>query len=215
MEKKEKRVAQHLLQIKAIKLEPAKPFLWSSGWLSPIYCDNRLILSFPDTRKFVRDLFCGLIRDFYAPATLVAGVATGAIAHGVLAAEALGLPFVYVRPGQKGHGLTNRIEGMVSEDDRVVVIEDLVSTGRSSLSAVKALRSAGCDVLGMLAVFTYGFEEAGRSFRENSCELHTLTNYNTLIEVAREMGLIDEGQLETLEKWRKAPSEWGKENELS
>ncbi len=215
MKLREKRVAQDLLQIKAIKLEPTKPFLWSSGWFSPIYCDNRLILSFPATRQFVRDSFCELINGLYPSATLIAGVATGAIAHGVLAAEAMGLPFAYVRPEPKGHGLANRIEGMVSESDKVVVIEDLVSTGRSSLSAVKALRSAGCDVLGMLAVFTYGFEEAGRSFRENSCELHTLTNYNTLIEVAREMGLIDEGQMETLEEWRKAPSEWGKENDIS
>ncbi len=212
MEMRETIIARHLLQIKAIKLEPAKPFLWSSGWISPIYCDNRLILSFPETRKLVRDSFCELIRTYYPPAGLVAGVATGAIAHGVLAAEALGLPFAYVRPEPKGHGLSNRIEGRVSEGEPVVVIEDLVSTGRSSLSAVNALRSAGCEVLGMLAVFSYGFDVAGRNFSKDSCELRTLTNYDTLIKVAADMGFVNSDHLETLKEWRQDPAGWRKNN---
>ncbi|TVR71535.1 MAG: orotate phosphoribosyltransferase [Marinilabiliales bacterium] len=206
-------IAQQLLQIKAIKLEPANPFLWSSGWRSPIYCDNRLILSFPEVRTLVRDEFSRLTAELYPDASLVAGVATGAIAHGVLVAEALGLPFAYVRPEPKGHGLANRIEGRVSEDDRVVVIEDLVSTGRSSLSAVEALRSAGCHVEGMLAIFTYGFAEAEHSFRQMQCELHSLTNYTALIETARTMDLVSDNQLATLEQWRIDPAGWGIQNQ--
>ncbi len=206
------RIAQQLLQIKAIKLEPANPFLWSSGWRSPIYCDNRLILSFPEVRALVRDEFSRLTGELYPDASLVAGVATGAIAHGVLVAEKLGLPFAYVRPEPKGHGLANRIEGRVSENDRVVVIEDLVSTGRSSLSAVEALRSAGCHVEGMLAIFTYGFEEAERRFRQWQCELHSLTNYTALIETARKMDLVSDNQLAALEEWRIDPAGWGVQN---
>ncbi len=208
MKMKEKSIAEQLLQIKAIKLEPANPFLWASGWHSPIYCDNRLILSFPETRKIVRDCFCKMTSELYPSATLVAGVATGAIAHGVLVAEKLGLPFVYVRPVPKAHGLANMIEGKISPGDRVVVVEDLISTGRSSLAAVDALRSAGCTVLGMLAIFTYGFDAAEESFRQKNCELHTLTNYSALISVADNLGIIEPGELETLDRWRNDPAGW-------
>jgi orotate phosphoribosyltransferase len=206
----EKTIADHLLQIKAIKLEPAKPFLWASGWLSPIYCDNRLILSFPETRNIVRQAFLNLINELYPSATLVAGVATGAIAHGMLVADKLNLPFAYIRPAPKSHGLSNLIEGHVNAGDRVVVIEDLVSTGKSSLAAVETLKAAECEVLGMLAIFTYGFDTAVKSFRDYSCELHTLTNYNALIQTAREKGLVGEEQLEALKEWRRAPAQWGK-----
>ncbi len=205
----EKTIAKHLLQIKAIKLEPAKPFLWASGWNSPIYCDNRLILSFPETRKIVKQSFCDLAGSLFPSATLIAGVATGAIAHGALVADQLDLPFAYVRPAPKAHGLANMIEGHVNEYDRVVVIEDLVSTGKSSLAAVEALRSTGCEILGMLAIFTYGFDIAADNFRLNSCELQTLTNYHTLIQVARNMGIVGKEQLETLQEWRNNPADWG------
>jgi orotate phosphoribosyltransferase len=201
-------IAGHLLQIKAIKLEPAKPFLWASGWKSPIYCDNRLILSFPETRRLITGAFSGLIIDSWPEVTMIAGVATGAIAHGVLVAERLDLPFSYVRSAPKAHGTAGMIEGRVTAGDRVVVIEDLVSTGRSSLAAVEALRAAGCEILGMAAIFTYGFDVAAESFLENDCELKTLTNYNSLIETAREMGLIEPGYLETLNEWRQDPAGW-------
>ncbi len=209
MKKKEKIVAKHLLQIKAIKLEPAKPFLWASGWYSPIYCDNRLVLSFPETRNYIRESFCDLIRSIYPSAGVIAGVATGAIAHGALVADRLDLPFAYVRPAPKAHGLENLVEGRVTAGDRVVVIEDLVSTGKSSLSAVEALRATGCEVMGMLAIFTYGFDIAAESFSKQSCQLHTLTNYHTLIRVAEDMGIVNRDQLETLQEWRKKPDQWG------
>ncbi len=208
MEKIERTIAKHLLQIKAIKLEPAKPFLWASGWHSPIYCDNRLVLSFPETRELVKQSFCDLIRKNYPSVTLIAGVATGAIAHGALVAGQLGLPFAYVRPSAKEHGLTNMIEGMVKAGDRVVVIEDLVSTGKSSLSAVQVLRESGCEIMGMLAIFTYMFDVARENFRKSSCHLETLTNYFALVEVALEMGIIDNRQLKTLQDWRSDPSNW-------
>jgi orotate phosphoribosyltransferase len=210
MKEIEKTIAEHLLQIKAIKLEPAKPFLWASGWLSPIYCDNRLILSYPDTRKLVTSSFCELIGNFYPSANLIAGVATGAIAHGALVAGQLDLPFAYVRPSPKSHGLSNLIEGRVSEGDRVVIIEDLVSTGKSSLAAAETLRAADCEILGMLAIFTYDFDIARQNFN-SFCDLSTLTNYHILIEVAGEMGLIGKDQLETLQEWRKDPAKWGVE----
>ncbi len=209
MKKTERKIAKHLLQIKAIKLEPAKPFLWASGWKAPIYCDNRLVLSFPDTRKLISRSFGELIQDNYPGVTLVAGVATGAIAHGVLVADMLDLPFAYVRASPKAHGLAGRVEGKVERNDRVVVIEDLVSTGRSSLSAVDALRKKGCEILGMLAIFTYGFDVASESFWKNNCRLQTLTNYHTLIGVASEMGLVGPEHLETLKNWRLNPADWG------
>ena len=210
MKNREKIIAEYLLQIKAIKLGPAKPFLWASGWHSPIYCDNRLILSSPETRKFIVKSFCELIRSVYSDATLIAGVATGAIAHGAVVADRLDLPFAYVRNAPKGHGLANVIEGGVSSGDKVVVIEDLVSTGNSSLSAVKALRTEGCSVMGMAAIFTYGFKIAADNFRRASCELHTLTNYGALIDVALDKGFVSREHLKALQEWRTNPEEWGK-----
>ena len=209
MKKIERTIAKHLLQIKAIKLEPAKPFLWASGWKSPIYCDNRLVLSFPETRNLVAGSFCELIHSHFPDVTMITGVATGAIAHGMLVADRLDLPFSYVRTAPKAHGLEGMIEGQVKNDDRVVVIEDLVSTGRSSLAAVSALREAGCEILGMAAIFTYGFDVASESFRKNNCKLQSLTNYHTLIEVAREMKLVDPEDLGTLNNWRQDPAHWG------
>lgn len=209
MEKRSKRIAEYLLQIKAIKLQPSNPFTWASGWKSPIYCDNRKTLSFPEVRTFIRDSFAGLINEVYPEAGLIAGVATGAIAHGVLVAEKLGLPFVYVRSGAKEHGLGNQIEGYFEEGQKVVVVEDLISTGGSSLSAVRALREAGCDVLGMTAIFTYEFRKAADAFASENCILHTLGNYSTLVEAAADSGYISQSDLETLKKWREDPSSWG------
>jgi orotate phosphoribosyltransferase len=209
MKKTDREVANDLLQIKAIKLEPAKPFLWASGWKSPIYCDNRLVLSYPETRNLISRAFCELVQEIFPGVTLVAGVATGAIAHGVLVADRLDLPFAYVRPAPKAHGLAGRIEGKVMEKDRVVVIEDLISTGKSSLSAVDALRETGCEVMGMLAIFTYGFDIAAESFRRQNCSYLTLTNYDVLIDVAKEKGIITMEQLDTLNNWRKNPEGWG------
>ena len=213
MKNVETAVARQLLQIKAIKLEPAKPFLWASGWYSPIYCDNRLILSYPETRRLVTQCFYDLINENFPGASLIAGVATGAVAHGALVADRLELPFAYVRPAAKAHGLSNLIEGRVEKHDRVVVIEDLVSTGKSSLSAVRSLRSTGCEILGMAAIFSYDFDIAKNSFMESSCPLKTLTNYHVLTGLAAEMGLISRQQLDTLQEWRKDPAEWrGQDN---
>lgn len=204
-----KEVATSLLQIKAIKLQPAKPFTWASGWKSPIYCDNRKTLSFPAVRSFIATCFADRVRGLYPDASLIAGVATGAIAHGVLAAEKLGLPFIYVRTGAKEHGLGNQIEGYYEPGSNVVVIEDLVSTGGSSLGAVKVLREAGCNVLGMLAIFTYQFTKASDAFIAESCRLDTLSNYGVLIEMALESGYISEDDLITLKEWRVDPGGWG------
>ncbi len=209
MDETAKRTAEYLLQIKAIKLQPAKPFTWASGWKSPIYCDNRLTLSFPEVRRFIRDSFAARVRNRFPEAELVAGVATGAIAHGVLVAEALGLPFVYVRSGAKEHGLGNQIEGYLEKGQKVVVIEDLISTGGSSLGAVRALREAGCEVLGMVAIFTYGFKKAADAFAAEGCTLETLSNYSVLVELAAATGYISAGDTETLQQWRKDPASWG------
>ncbi len=210
MQDSAKQVAESLLQIKAIKLNPTNPFTWASGWHSPIYCDNRKILSYPAVRKQVYEAFAALIAEKYPQADIIAGVATGAIAHGVLAAEKLGKPFIYVRSAPKSHGLTNQVEGEFHPGDKVVVIEDLISTGGSSLSAVEALRSAGCDVLGMVAIFTYGFPTAQENFAHAGVELDTLSNYNTLIELAREQNYVQEAQLETLRQWRRDPANWNR-----
>jgi orotate phosphoribosyltransferase len=204
-----KRTAEYLLQIKAIKLQPSNPFTWASGWKSPIYCDNRKTLSFPEVRGFLRDSFAQKVRELYPQAELIAGVATGAIAHGVLAAEKLGLPFIYVRSEAKGHGLGNQIEGFYQPGQKVVVIEDLISTGGSSLNAVRALREAGCEVLGMVAIFTYGFPKAKDGFESENCTLYTLSNYNDLVEIAVESGYIGSTEVETLKKWRVDPATWG------
>lgn len=209
MENCAKKTAEYLLQIKAIKLQPSNPFTWASGWKSPIYCDNRKTLSFPEVRSFIRDSFADMISELYPGAEMIAGVATGAIAHGALAADKLGLPFIYVRSGAKEHGLGNQIEGYYEKGQKVVVIEDLISTGGSSLSAVKALREAGCEVLGMVAIFTYEFKKASDGFASEHCKLDTLSNYTALIETAVKTGYIGEAEVETLKKWRVDPSVWG------
>jgi orotate phosphoribosyltransferase len=203
-----KQTAQSLLQIKAIKLSPANLFTWASGWHSPIYCDNRKILSFPETRKLVYESFATMIAEKYPEADIIAGVATGAIAHGVLVAEKMGKPFIYVRSAPKGHGLGNQIEGSLPEGAKVVVVEDLVSTGVSSLSAVEALRAAGAEVLGMVAIFTYGFPIAAEAFAKANVKLDTLSNYETLIELAAAEGYVSESDLEFLGEWRKAPDKF-------
>jgi orotate phosphoribosyltransferase len=209
MESISKTTAEFLLQIKAIKLQPSNPFTWASGWKSPIYCDNRKTLSFPEVRSFIRDSFALKVKELYPAAELIAGVATGAIAHGALAADKLGLPFVYVRSGAKEHGLGNQIEGYFEPGQKVVVIEDLISTGGSSLNAVKALRDAGCEVLGMVAIFTYEFKKASDAFEAENCTLDTLSNYSVLVDTAVKTGYIGQAEVETLKKWRVDPSVWG------
>ena len=209
MENISKKVADYLLQIKAIKLQPSNPFTWASGWKSPIYCDNRKTLSFPEVRTYIRDSFVLTVGKLYPEAQIIAGVATGAIAHGALVAEKMGLPFIYVRSEAKSHGLGNQIEGYFEKGQKVVVIEDLISTGGSSLNAVKALRDAGCEVLGMVAIFTYGFQKATDAFETENCRLDTLSNYNVLIDCAMNSGYIGKSEVETLKKWRIDPSKWG------
>ena len=209
MENSAKKIAEYLLQIKAIKLQPSNPFTWASGWKSPIYCDNRKTLSFPEVRSYIRDSFVSLVNGLYPQAEMIAGVATGAISHGALVADRMELPFVYVRSGAKEHGLGNQIEGFYKEGQRVVVIEDLISTGGSSLNAVKALREAGCVVLGMAAIFTYEFRKASDGFAAERCTLNTLCNYSVLIETAVKSGYITEADVETLRKWRADPANWG------
>jgi orotate phosphoribosyltransferase len=208
MKENEKLIAQELLQINAIKLNPAKPFTWASGWKSPIYCDNRKTLSYPKIRRLLCDSFVRIVKDRYPEAQGIAGVATGAIAHGVLVAEELGLPFVYIRSAAKGHGLENLIEGQYSQGQQFVVIEDLISTGSSSLKAVEALRAENCIVLGMVAIFTYGFPEAVNNFLTADCNLDTLSNYEVLIALAAETGYITKDEVSTLQEWRKAPQLW-------
>ena len=203
-----RKVARLLLQSKAIILEPTKPFTWASGWQSPIYCDNRVTLSYPGIRKEIKEAFTRVIKEAFPSADLVAGVATGAIAQGALVAEAMNLPFVYVRPSAKSHGRQNLIEGRLEAGQRAVVVEDLISTGGSSLKAVEALREAGAVVEGMVAIFSYGFQLAEDNFRQAHVELHTLTDYHTLIESALETGDIEQGQVALLKEWRKNPSQW-------
>lgn len=201
--------AESLLQIKAIKLDNANPFTWSSGIKSPIYCDNRKTLSYPKIRTFIRQEFVRLINDEFGTVDLIAGVATGAIAAGVLVAQDLGLPFVYVRSEKKSHGLENQIEGVVESGQSVVVVEDLVSTGKSSLNAVHALREAGCNVKGMVAIFTYGLPEAEENFRQAGCILKTLTTYDHLVKKALEQNIIKDSDLQSLIQWRENPKAWG------
>jgi len=197
-----------LLQSKAIKLEPTKPFTWASGWKSPIYCDNRITLSFPETRTAIRNAFVEAISKTYPEVEVIAGVATGAIAQGALVAEAMNLPFAYVRSAPKKHGMENLIEGIVKPGQKVVVVEDLISTGGSSLQAVEALRKAGAHVLGMVAIFTYGFPKAEENFKESGCKLITLTNYMELLDMAVKADYIREEQLEVLKRWRQSPETW-------
>jgi len=209
MDETANKTAEYLLQIKAIKLQPAKPFTWASGWKSPIYCDNRMTLSFPAVRSFIRDAFAGKVRQLYPEADLIAGVATGAVAHGALVADSLGLPFIYVRSGVKDHGLGNQIEGYFEKGQKIVVIEDLISTGGSSLGAVRALREAGCEVLGMIAIFTYGFTRAVDAFAAEGCRLDTLSEYSVLVDMAAASGYITKDDVATLREWRREPSTWG------
>jgi orotate phosphoribosyltransferase len=205
----EKQTAEYLMQINAIKLQPSNPFTWASGWKSPIYCDNRKTLSFPEVRTFICNSFVSIIRELYPGAELIAGVATGAIAHGVLVADKLGLPFIYVRSGAKEHGLGNQIEGHFEHGQKVVVIEDLISTGGSSLNAVTALKDSGCEVLGMVAIFSYQFKKAFDAFAAVNCKLDTLSNYSVLVDTAVKAGYIGQAEVETLKNWRVDPATWG------
>ncbi len=201
-------LAEKLLGISAIKLQPDNPFTWASGWNSPIYTDNRKTLSYPDIRTFIKVELCRMIMENFPEVDAVAGVATGAIAQGALVADELNLPYVYVRSSPKDHGLENLIEGNLMPGQKVVVIEDLISTGKSSLKAVEAVRNAGCEVVGMAAIFTYGFPEAEEAFRNANVQLCTLGNYNTMLEVAVETEYIRASDVETLKEWRTNPSEW-------
>lgn len=210
MEKVSEIIAKQLLQIKAIKLQPANPFTWASGWISPIYCDNRKTLSYPEVRDYIKEQFADQIKELYAGADVIAGVATGAIAQGALVADILNKPFVYVRSSPKGHGLENLVEGDLTPGKKVVVIEDLISTGGSSLKAVDAIRNSGCEVMGMLAIFSYGFQVASDNFEKSNVELTTLSNYQTLIEVAAQTGTVSADDVKTLGRWRTDPANWGK-----
>tara|TARA_R110002012_G_scaffold59130_3_gene154440 strand:- start:6331 stop:6972 length:642 start_codon:yes stop_codon:yes gene_type:complete len=203
-----KKTAELLLQINAIKLKPENPFTWASGWKSPIYCDNRIILSYPSIRNYVREQMAKQVESLYGKPDVIAGVATGAIGIGMLVAEYLGLPFIYVRPEAKSHGRKNQIEGRLEANQSVVVIEDLISTGKSSLNAVDALKSNGAHVKGMLAIFTYGFDVANENFKEYGLDLHTLSNYDYLIQQASDTNYIKENQLKTLLEWKSSPSTW-------
>jgi len=203
-------MAGKLLAIHAVKLQPANPFTWASGWKSPIYCDNRKTLSYPSLRNFIKLELSRVVLEQFDQATAIAGVATGAIAQGALVAGELGLPFVYVRSTPKDHGLENLIEGDLKPGSKVVVIEDLISTGSSSLKAVEAIRSAGCDVIGMVAIFTYGFPVAEKAFRDAKVKYTTLCNYNTILDEALSTDYIDQTDIKTLQEWRKNPDKWGK-----
>ena len=206
----EKIFAAKLLKVKAIKLQPDNPFTWASGWKSPIYCDNRRILSYPQIRENVCSWMADIIRDRYPDVEVIAGVATGAIAHGYLVAHILGKPFCYVRPKPKDHGTGSQIEGLLDKGAKVVIVEDLISTGMSSIAAKNALVNAGADILGMVAIFSYNFNQARKAFEDSNVELTTLSNYDTLVEVASETGYIKESEKEVLKEWRFSPSTWGK-----
>lgn len=210
MESVEKAVAKSLMDIKAVMLRPEKPFVWASGWLSPIYCDNRRLLSYPESREAVCRWMADIIKEKYPQVEVIAGVATGAIAHGYLVAHMLGKPFIYVRPKPKDHGTGSQIEGILESGAKVVVVEDLISTGKSSLAATDALVAEGANVLGMVAIFSYNFNTARKAFEDKDVELTTLSNYDTLIEVAHETGYVKESDIEVLKEWRFSPSTWGK-----
>ncbi|MFA5045315.1 MAG: orotate phosphoribosyltransferase [Paludibacter sp.] len=204
----EKNIAERLLKIKAIKLQPNNPFTWASGWKSPIYCDNRKTLSYPLIRNYIKIELARIILEMYPDVQVIAGVATGAIAQGALVADALGLPFVYVRPTPKDHGLENMIEGDLKPKQKVVVIEDLISTGGSSLKAVEAIRNDSSEVLGMLAIFTYGFPVAEQKFKKAKVKLTTLCTYDAVLNEALATNYISESDIETLQEWRKNPAIW-------
>jgi orotate phosphoribosyltransferase len=204
-----KKVASYLLQSKAIKLQPTNPFTWASGWKSPIYCDNRKTLAFPEVRSYIKNAFAETIKKEFGNFDVIAGVATGAIAQGALVADVMEKPFCYIRSAPKDHGLSNLIEGDLQAGQKVIVIEDLISTGGSSLKAVEAIRNAGAEVLGMVAIFSYGFPTAVANFEKAHVKLITLSNYNALIELAKETGYVQADQVEVLKKWREAPDKWG------
>lgn len=208
MDTLEKLTAEKLLSIRAIKLQPSNPFTWASGWKSPIYCDNRKLISYPRIRTFIKTELSRLILENFREVDAIAGVATGAIAPGALVADALGLPFVYIRATPKDHGLENLIEGELKPGSKVVVVEDLVSTGSSSLKAVEAIRRDSSEVIGMVANFTYGFPIAAEKFKEAGVELITLTNYDAILAEALRIDYIAESDLDTLQEWRKAPADW-------
>ncbi len=203
-----KKTAELLLQINAIKLQPQEPFTWASGWKSPIYCDNRITLSYPAIRNYLRENLAKFIEDEYGKPDVIAGVATGAIGIGMLVAEQLNLPFIYVRPEAKKHGRQNQIEGIIPKGLNVVVVEDLISTGKSSLNAVKALRDADATIKGMVAIFNYGFDIASENFKKAALSLHTLSNYESLLEQALDTNYITEEEHQTLHSWRTNPAEW-------
>lgn len=210
MSQVENKVAEKLLSINAVKVQPKNPFTWASGWKSPIYCDNRKTLSYPEIRTLIKKELANIVSEKYADADVIAGVATGAIAQGALVAELLGKPFVYVRSAPKDHGMENLIEGDLKAGQKVVVIEDLISTGGSSLKAVAALRSANVEVMGMVAIFTYGFPIATQKFAEANVELTTLSNYNAVLQHLLDTKQIGEAEMATLKTWREAPEVWGK-----
>jgi orotate phosphoribosyltransferase len=206
----QKHFAEKLLQIKALQINLQKPYVWASGWNSPVYCDNRKVLSYPYVRDFVKSELANMVLEHFPDAEVIAGVATAGIAHGVMAADLLKLPFIYVRSKPKEHGMGNQIEGYMEPGKKVVVVEDLVSTGKSSLQAVDAIRAAGGEVIGMCALFTYGFNAAAEAFQQANVPLHTISNYNALMEVAEEQKLIAPEQKASLEQWRIDPASWGK-----
>ena len=203
-----KQIAKSLLQIKAIILQPNNPFVWASGWLSPIYCDNRKILSFPKERTFIRQNIANIIQKKYRHVNIVAGVATGGIPHGVLVAEELGLPFIYVRAQAKEHGKQNKIEGHYNKRDSVIMIEDLISTGKSSLDARSAIQDSKLDVKAIISIFNYGFKEAKKNFKKEDCDYISLCNYDILLEEALKTNYINKTDIPLLESWRKAPEKW-------
>ncbi|HMR46831.1 MAG TPA: orotate phosphoribosyltransferase [Bacteroidia bacterium] len=203
-------IAEFLLQIKAIKLQPDEPFTWASGWKSPIYCDNRVALSNPRIRTYIRQELVKAIERNYGRPDAIAAVATGAIAQGALVSESMGLPFIYVRPEPKQHGAKNQIEGDISQIHSVVVVEDLISTGKSSLNAVLALRNSGIIVKGMVSIFNYGFDVAKESFKNAQCPLYSLSNYDVMITKALQSNYINDSQLESLKDWREHPDNWNK-----
>lgn len=201
--------AELLLKLKAIKLNPNDPFIWTSGWKSPIYCDNRILLSDPKSRNIIANYFSEIIKNKYDDVEVIAGVATGAIGIGILVAQKLNLPFIYVRPEAKKHGRKNQIEGKISENQKIVVIEDLISTGKSSLNAVKALRESNLEVMGMVAIFTYGFDKSIENFEKDKVNLSTLSDYNELVKKAIDIKYISENDSDTLKKWNEDPENWG------
>jgi len=206
----EQQVAEFLLQIKAIKLQPDNPFTWASGWKSPIYCDNRVTLSYPSIRTYIRQKLSLVIQEEFGAVGCIAGVATAGIPQGALVAQELGLPFIYVRSKPKEHGTGNMIEGEIMPGQRIVVIEDLISTGKSSLQAVEALRDAGYEVAGLAAIFSYGFDVADENFKKAKCRYFTLSNYNAMLKFAEEKQYINSKSMDLLQQWRTNPAEWGK-----